>query len=177
VAPDIMCVGKALTGGYCTLGATLATAEVAEGVSAAPAGGPPLPLMHGPTFMANPLACAIAGASLSLLFRPDAAGAPWWRARVDAIEAQLAAELAPAADLPAVADVRVLGAIGVVELHRPLDAAAVSAACVDLGVWLRPFGRNLYTMPPYVAEPADIAKIAGAMRWIAEHLADAPEEE
>ena len=87
-------------------------------------------------------------------------------ARVDAIEAQLAAELAPAADLPAVADVRVLGAIGVVELHRPLDAAAVSAACVDLGVWLRPFGRNLYTMPPYVAEPADIAKIAGAMRWI-----------
>ena len=176
VAPDIMCVGKALTGGYCTLGATLATAEVAAGVSAAPAGGPPLPLMHGPTFMANPLACAIAGASLSLLFRPDASGAPWWRARVDAIEAQLAAELAPAAALPAVADVRVLGAIGVVELHRPLDAAAVSAACVDLGVWLRPFGRNLYTMPPYVAEPADIAKIAGAMRWIAEHLADAPEE-
>ncbi|KAH8055376.1 N2-acetyl-L-ornithine:2-oxoglutarate 5-aminotransferase [Aureococcus anophagefferens] len=133
VAPDIMCVGKALTGGYCTPDAR---AGGRRGRVRGARGGPPLPLMHGPTFMANPLACAIAGASLSLLFRPDAAGAPW-RARVDAIEAQLAAELAPAAALPAVADVRVLGAIGV---------------------------------------PADIAKIAGAMRWIAEHLADAPEE-
>ncbi|KAH8068894.1 N2-acetyl-L-ornithine:2-oxoglutarate 5-aminotransferase [Aureococcus anophagefferens] len=151
VAPDIMCVGKALTGGYCTLGATLATAEVAAGVSAAPAGGPPLPLMHGPTFMANPLACAIAGASLSLLFRPDAAGAPWWRAPGQDKSDSTSLQPPPA----------------------PRRAACPPASTSASG---RPFGRNLYTMPPYVAEPADIAKIAGAMRWIAEHLADAPDE-
>ncbi|KAH8063958.1 N2-acetyl-L-ornithine:2-oxoglutarate 5-aminotransferase [Aureococcus anophagefferens] len=133
---------------------------------------------HDVLFVADEIATGFGRAGRGHAFACDRAGvAPdIMRARVDAIEAQLAAELAPAAALPAVADVRVLGAIGVVELHRPLDAAAVSAACVDLGVWLRPFGRNLYTMPPYVAEPADIAKIAGAMRWIAEHLADAPEE-
>ena len=176
VVPDVMCVGKALTGGYCTLGATIATPEVANGVSANPGDGPPLPLMHGPTFMANPLACAVAAASLSLLTRPDdaAGGDPWWRGRVDAVERDLLAHLAPCARLPAVKDARVLGAIGVLELHEPLDTAAVSAKCVDLGVWLRPFGKLLYTMPPYVAEPDDVAKIATAMRVIAEDVAEAP---
>jgi adenosylmethionine-8-amino-7-oxononanoate aminotransferase len=146
---DIVCVGKALTGGYLTLAATLCTSEVAAGI-----GGP---LMHGPTFMANPLACAAALASTGLL----ASGA--WRDDVARIERGLRAGLAPARELPGVADVRVLGAIGVVELDHPVDVDAASRAAIAEGVWLRPFRDLVYTMPPYVTSDDDIARIAKAV--------------
>jgi adenosylmethionine---8-amino-7-oxononanoate aminotransferase len=153
VAPDVMCVGKALTGGYMTLAATLCTAEVAEVVCRGEGGG----LMHGPTFMANPLACAVARASLGLL---DDGG---WRAQVEEIEQRLRVGLAPASGLPGVSDVRVLGAIGVIELEQPVDIAAASAAAVERGVWLRPFGRLIYAMPPYVIGERDLATVTAAM--------------
>jgi adenosylmethionine-8-amino-7-oxononanoate aminotransferase len=153
VAPDVMCVGKALTGGYMTLAATLCTAEVAEAVSAGEAGG----LMHGPTFMANPLACAVALASLELL------AGDGWRAQVAGIEAGLTAGLAPARRLPGVADVRVLGAIGVVQLERDVDIAAATAVAVEKGVWLRPFRDLIYTMPPYIIGEDDLARVSAAM--------------
>lgn len=153
VAPDILCVGKALTGGYLTLAATLTTTEVARGVCATPAGV----LMHGPTFMANPLACAIALASVDLLLASP------WKARVARIEAQLLSELEPCRSLPGVADVRALGAIGVVELESPPDLRRMQADLVDRGVWLRPFGRLLYTMPPFVIPENDLSRVTGAM--------------
>ena len=153
VAPDIMCVGKALTGGYLSMAATLCTAEVAAGVSAAESGA----LMHGPTFMGNPLAAAVATASIRLLLsRP-------WEAEVAAIEASLRDGLAPAAALPGVADVRALGAIGVIETTDPVPVAATQDLLVDRGVWLRPFGRLLYTMPPYISSDEDLLGITGAM--------------
>jgi adenosylmethionine-8-amino-7-oxononanoate aminotransferase len=153
VSPDVMCVGKALTGGYMTLAATLCTAAVAEAVSSGEAGG----LMHGPTFMANPLACAVALASLALLQEGH------WPERVRAIEDGLCVGLAPARELPGVADVRVLGAIGVIELEREVDIAAATAAAVELGVWLRPFRNLVYAMPPYVMDEQDVARVAEAM--------------
>jgi adenosylmethionine-8-amino-7-oxononanoate aminotransferase len=153
VAPDVMCVGKALTGGYMTLAATLCTTAVAEAVSSGDGGG----LMHGPTFMANPLACSVALASLDLL----ADGA--WRERVKSIEAGLRAGLEPARDLPGVRDVRVLGAIGVIELEQPVEMASATAAAVDAGVWLRPFRELIYAMPPYVIGGEDLARVAEAM--------------
>ena len=153
VVPDIMCVGKALTGGYLTLAATLATAEVAARLDASPAGA----MMHGPTFMANPLACAVACASLDLLARHDNA------ARIAAIEAALRDGLAPAAGLACVRDVRTLGAVGVVELDRPVDVPAVTRAALDAGVWVRPFGNLVYTMPPYVCTPDDLATITAGI--------------
>jgi adenosylmethionine-8-amino-7-oxononanoate aminotransferase len=153
VAPDVMCVGKALTGGYMTLAATLCTGEVAEAVSSGEGGG----LMHGPTFMANPLACAVALASLGLLESGS------WRAQVAGVEAGLREGLTAARELPGVADVRVLGAIGVIELERPVDIAAATAAAVTAGVWLRPFRELIYTMPPYITGPEDVAAIAAAM--------------
>jgi adenosylmethionine-8-amino-7-oxononanoate aminotransferase len=151
--PDIMCVGKALTGGYMTLAATLCTAEVAETVSGGEGGG----LMHGPTFMANPLACAVALASLELL----ADGG--WRGRVATIEQGLRAGLEPARELPGVVDVRVLGAIGVVQLDREVDIPAATAIAVERGVWLRPFRDLIYTMPPYVIGEEDLARVSGAV--------------
>jgi adenosylmethionine-8-amino-7-oxononanoate aminotransferase len=153
VSPDVMCVGKALTGGYMTLAATLCTAAVAEAVSSGEGGG----LMHGPTFMANPLACAVALASLALLAEGH------WPERVRGIEDGLRAGLAPARELQGVADVRVLGAIGVIELERAVDMAAATAAAVELGVWLRPFRNLVYAMPPYVMDEQDVACVAEAM--------------
>ncbi|MEE4184234.1 MAG: adenosylmethionine--8-amino-7-oxononanoate transaminase [Gammaproteobacteria bacterium] len=152
VAPDIMCVGKALTGGYLSLAATLANGRVRDGISAN--GGV---LMHGPTFMANPLACAVAHASLELLAEND------WQAQVQRIEQQLQQELAGYADHAAVADVRVLGGIGVVELHEPVDLARLQARFVAAGVWLRPFGTRVYLMPPYVISPADLRRLTAAI--------------
>jgi adenosylmethionine-8-amino-7-oxononanoate aminotransferase len=160
VAPDVMCVGKALTGGYMTLAATLCTPAVAEAVSGGEGGG----LMHGPTFMANPLACAAALASLGLL--EDGL----WRERVAALEIGLREGLAPARELANVSDVRVLGAIGVIELDSPVDIAAASAAAVERGVWLRPFGRLIYAMPPYVIDRGDLAQVCDAM-WAAAAVA------
>jgi adenosylmethionine-8-amino-7-oxononanoate aminotransferase len=162
VTPDVMCVGKALTGGYMTLAATLCTPAVADAVSGGEGGG----LMHGPTFMANPLACAVALASLELLVGGDgdATGvADGWRTRVATIEHGLRTGLEPARELPCVADVRVLGAIGVVQLDHEVDVPAVTAAAVERGVWLRPFRDLIYTMPPYVIDEDDLARVTGAM--------------
>lgn len=140
VQPDIMCIGKGLTGGMLTMAAVLTTRAVADTISRGEAGV----LMHGPTFMANPLSCAIALESLKMLREQDMA------ARLRDIEATLKEELAPARELPGVTDVRVLGSIGVVEVERPVDVGRFQKACVREGVWIRPFGRNVYVMPPYV---------------------------
>jgi adenosylmethionine-8-amino-7-oxononanoate aminotransferase len=157
VSPDVMCLGKALTGGYMTLAATLCTRLVADAISVGEGGG----LMHGPTFMANPLACAVALASLDLL--GGAAGAASWREQVPAIERGLRDGLAPARELPGVVDVRVLGAIGVVQLEHPVDMAAATEAAVSHGVWLRPFRDLIYAMPPYVIDEQDLARVCEAM--------------
>jgi adenosylmethionine-8-amino-7-oxononanoate aminotransferase len=153
VAPDIMCVGKALTGGYLTLAATLCSAEIAQAISAGEGGA----LMHGPTYMANPLACAVALASLDLLVDGS------WREDVARIERGLREGLAPARELPGVADVRVLGAIGVVQLEHEVDIAAATAAAVERGVWLRPFRDLIYTMPPYVIGEDDLDRVTDAV--------------
>jgi adenosylmethionine-8-amino-7-oxononanoate aminotransferase len=153
VSPDLLCVGKALTGGTLSLAATLASGAICAAI----AGGEPGVFMHGPTFMGNPLACAAANASLDLLAREP------WRERVEGIAKRLAAGLAPARALRGVADVRVLGAIGVVELEEPVDMAVVQPAFVAAGVWIRPFGRLVYTMPPYVTAPEQLERITRAI--------------
>ncbi|MFJ5800813.1 adenosylmethionine--8-amino-7-oxononanoate transaminase [Streptomyces decoyicus] len=153
VAPDVMCLGKALTGGYLTLAATLCTTAVADGISR---GALPV-LAHGPTFMGNPLAAAVADASISLLLSQD------WGQEVKRIEAGLRNGLAPAADLPGVREVRVLGAIGVVQLDHEVDMAAATRAAVREGVWLRPFRDLIYTMPPYITGDDDVARICAAV--------------
>jgi adenosylmethionine-8-amino-7-oxononanoate aminotransferase len=153
VVPDILCVGKALTGGYLTLGATLCSDEVAAGVCAPPGNA----LMHGPTFMANPLACAVAQASVRLLL-----GSPW-QTRVATIELALREQLASCRALPGVADVRVLGAIGVVETRDPVDMSVLQPALVDRGAWVRPFGRLVYTMPPYVIAADELTTVTSAI--------------
>ena len=153
VSPDIMCLGKAMTGGYLTMAATLCTERVARGISDGEAGV----LMHGPTYMGNPLAAATACASIELLLsRP-------WQAEIAAIENGLREGLEPAGSAPAVADVRVLGAIGVIEMREPVDVIAVQEHVIGRGVWLRPFRNLIYAMPPYVIGPDDLRQLTSAM--------------
>ncbi|WP_299583548.1 adenosylmethionine--8-amino-7-oxononanoate transaminase [uncultured Microbulbifer sp.] len=153
ITPDILTLGKALTGGTMTLAATLCTDKLAEGICQGEAGV----FMHGPTFMGNPLACAVADASIQLLLSGP------WQERVTAIEQQLSEQLAPLKSAPGVADVRALGAIGVVEMRRPVSTAKVQEALIERGVWLRPFGKLVYAMPPYVITKEDLSQLTSAM--------------
>ena len=153
VEPDILCLGKALTGGYMTLAATLCNERISTGISEGEAGV----FMHGPTFMANPLACATTIASIELLLSQP------WKRTVERVHCELAAGLAAARDLPNVAEVRTLGAIGVIELVEPVDMKTIQPMFVERGVWVRPFGKLVYAMPPFVMGTDDVAALTAAM--------------
>lgn len=157
INPDILCLGKALSGGYLTLAATLCSDEIARGISLSAAGG----LMHGPTFMANPLACAVALESIRIIAEGH------WQQQVAAIEQQLSAELAPCAKLAAVKQVRVLGAIGVLEMRQKVDVAKLQAQFVERGVWVRPFNNLIYIMPPFTISSAQLSRLCWSMYEVA----------
>jgi len=160
ISPDILCLGKAITGGYMSFAATLTTTKVATTISEGAAGV----FMHGPTFMGNPLACAVANANLSLLLTSD------WKRLVQHIELQLLALLAPCQQLSVVNHVRVLGAIGVVELHKAVDMAAIQQQFVELGVWIRPFGKLIYIMPPYIISDLQLKTLCEAIYTVCNRL-------
>ena len=157
IMPDILCLGKALTGGHISFAVTVASKKIARGIG----NGEPGIFMHGPTYMANPLACSAGIASLSLLEEGS------WKAQVADIEVQMTAELAPAFNLPSVADVRVLGAIGVIEMDSPVDPIIAHRRAKEVGVWLRPFARNIYCMPPYIISPDELSRVTTAMVGLA----------
>jgi len=156
ISPDILCLGKSLTGGYMTLAATLCTEEVGQVVCSGEAGV----LMHGPTFMANPLACAVANASVKLLIESP------WQNRIRALETQMQTELGECALWPQVADVRVLGAIGVIELKEAVDLREIQNQFVDQGVWIRPFGKLVYIMPPFVMAKDDLSFLIKGIKTV-----------
>lgn len=161
ITPDIICLGKALTGGYMTLAATVTTAQVAETIGQGPAGGA---LMHGPTFMGNPLACAIASESLAIINEGN------WQQQVATIEAQLKEELLPLSELNAVHDVRVFGAIGVLEMAESINVADAQRLFIKRGVWIRPFGKLLYIMPPYIINEQELSTLCSAMAEYAQSV-------
>ncbi len=158
ISPDILCLGKTMTGGYLSLAATMTTDEVATSISDGEGGA----FMHGPTFMANPLACVIANTSINLLLASD------WHSNIARIEARLKSKLLPFNDHPKVAEARVLGAIGVIEVKNPVDMKKVQQLLPGLGVWLRPFAKLIYTMPPYIITDAELDQIVDAMQKVAE---------
>ncbi|HIF9544786.1 TPA: adenosylmethionine--8-amino-7-oxononanoate transaminase [Photobacterium damselae] len=160
IEPDIMCVGKALTGGYMTLAATITTKHVADTVCSGEAGC----FMHGPTFMGNPLACAVASANLDLIAQNQ------WQHQVSQIEQQLSQQLPPIASLSNVKEVRWLGAIGVVELHHPVEMVSIQQAFVDYGIWVRPFSKLVYIMPPFIIQPKQLSKLTQGLYEVLKQL-------
>jgi len=164
ISPDILCLGKAMTGGYLSLAATLTCEAIAHSIC----DGEAAAFMHGPTFMGNPLACAIAERSIRLLREND------WQSDVRRIESQLQKQLLPLAGHEAIAAVRVLGAIGVIEAKQPVDMEKAQQLLPETGVWLRPFGKLIYTMPPYITEDSDIEKICRAMLAVIEQCCPTP---